>query len=75
MRPMFVHDCDCCKHLGTVLVAGEYYDLYAHPNGSLGPTLMARWGDNGPDYTSSLVQYISGVHSPALRIALAIYQS
>lgn len=75
MKPMFVHDCDCCKHLGTVLVAGEYHDLYAHPNGILGTTLVARWSDNGPDYESAPVQYISDLHNPPLRMALIAYKA
>lgn len=48
MVPQHKHDCDTCKFLG---VYGEF-DLYYCPNG--GPTIIARFGSLGPDYTSGL---------------------
>lgn len=72
---MFVHDCDCCKHLGTVTVYDGTYDLYYCTQGCVGVTLLARWSDNGPDYVSCQPQYVGDLHNPALRIALIAYQN
>lgn len=49
MKPLHTHDCDACKYLGTV----DDYDLYWCPQRGLGiPTLVARYGSDGPDYTT-----------------------
>ena len=51
--PLFVHDCDCCTFLGTVVSSHRpegFSDLYrcdAH-----GPTVVARFGDAGPAYSA-----------------------
>lgn len=43
----FSHDCSECKPLGT----WEGWDLYYCTQGAVGrPTLIARFGDEGPDY-------------------------
>lgn len=44
----FIHDCDNCVFLGQY----EEYDLYFCNNNN--PTVIARYGDNGEDYTSGL---------------------
>lgn len=47
--PLFVHDCDRCTRLATYTLFsdGKQYDLYIC-NGSL----IARFGNDGPDYIS-----------------------
>lgn len=64
MKPIYKHDCDACQFLGSTVVEGEAYDLYycAHE-----PTIIARWSDEGADYSSglcfgesSLVRHING---------------
>ena len=47
--PQFVHDCDRCRFYGHLL--GQ--DVYVCPDGALGPSLVARHGDDGPAYGSS----------------------
>ncbi len=46
----FQHDCDKCKPLGEFGAA----DLYFCEQVIGGPTLIARYSDDGPDYSSGL---------------------
>lgn len=49
MRSKYRHDCDACIELGQ---ANEH-DLYYCPQQSLdAPTLVARFGDDGPEYAT-----------------------
>lgn len=48
-EPRYTHDCDDCKFLGHF----ENYDLYACRQ-SWGPTVIARYGDEGGEYISGL---------------------
>ncbi len=57
----YQHDCDKCTPLGEY----EEYDLYHCEQGGL-PTVVARYGDDGPDYISGAA--FIGVN-PALREA------
>ena len=55
MKPTFTHDCDKCRFLGTIPSANHgTVDLYVCTNDAdpLGPSLIARFGDEGPDYAS-----------------------
>ena len=47
MKPRFQHDCDNCVFLGHY----EGHDLYYCPRE---PTVIARYGGGGPEYTSGL---------------------
>lgn len=49
MNPRYQHDCKSCRYLG------EYneYDLYYCAN-SIVPTVVARYGNHGADYTSGM---------------------
>ena len=47
MKPKYQHDCQECEFLGHY----NNHDLYSCSNG---PTLIARYGDDGPDYKSGL---------------------
>ena len=63
-KPRYQHDCDNCRYLG------EYneYDLYYCPQGGY-PTVLARYGNQGEEYTSGF----NSTH-PALIEARARYQ-
>lgn len=56
MRPVFQHDCDACEFItnlttnDAVEVRAEY-DVY-RCNAPTGPTWIARYGNDGPDYWS-----------------------
>jgi len=50
MKPRFQHDCDKCIFLGHF----NEHDVYFCPK-SNGGSLLARYGDDGPDYASSPV--------------------
>ena len=52
MKTNYIHDCDACTYLGQ-FAHGKIYDLYfcgTHERG----TVIARYGDDGPDYCSGL---------------------
>ena len=50
---VWVHDCEKCTYLGQTTYSDKLYDLYVcEEEGSLGPTLIARYGSDGPEYTS-----------------------
>lgn len=51
-KPNFDHDCDSCTFLGCLHREGKTYDLYYCKRG--GPTVIARFGSEGPDYMSGL---------------------
>ena len=74
MKPMYEHDCEACRHLGTVNGADGVVDLYMCPrDGGLGPSLVARFGDDGPDYTSVPAQYAESLTGrPELKAAAAL---
>ena len=69
--PVWEHDCNECIFLGLYLS----HDLYYCKKGP-GPTLIARWGDEGSEYTSGIqfgVQYKDNLDSPmgeAYRLAI-----
>lgn len=57
MKPLFLHDCERCKFLGSVTdrdsyVPGKWIDLYVCMKGTLGPTLIGRYGHDGFEYAS-----------------------
>lgn len=51
-KPRFQHDCDRCVFLGAFSEENHNCDLYFCSQGGLGPTLLARYSDKGPDYVS-----------------------
>lgn len=54
MKPLFTHDCERCRFLGSVISpeTSEVSDLYVCEGGTLGQTVVARWSSLGPDYSS-----------------------
>lgn len=58
-KPQFIHDCDQCVFLGQYkhpLKDGtlEPVDLYFCPAALGGPTVIARYGNEGPEYSSGI---------------------
>lgn len=49
-KPQYKHNCDKCRFLGP----HEDLDLYFCLQGGGLPTVIARYGDNEPDYKSGL---------------------
>lgn len=49
-QPLFTHDCDCCSFLGSF----GNHDLYYCGRGAR-ETIIARYGNEGFDYTSGIV--------------------
>lgn len=70
IRPVFKHDCHCCRHLGTVVADGAPVDLYVCDNTF--KSRIARFGNEGRDYTS--MPKGSATSIPALRAADALAQ-
>jgi len=50
--PRYGHDCTACVYLGRF----EKYDLYVHATGTTNEisTILARYGDDDPEYYSGL---------------------
>jgi len=66
---VWLHDCESCEFLGTVNIDGRTFDLYTCAQGGLGRTFIARYGDDGPDYSSGL----NFPSVPALNAAMALH--
>ncbi len=60
-KPRFTHDCSSCIFLGRF---GDY-DLYHHTIGI--ETVVARYGSEGPDYTSGLYTNIPALEEARRR--------
>ena len=66
-KPVHEHGCDRCTFLGTTYGwLGTGHDLYYC---SIEPTVLARSGSDGDDYTSGIYPAVLA-HSPLLREAL-----
>jgi hypothetical protein len=50
-KPRYQHDCTACTYLGQY----KEFDLYFCPQGGNIPTVIARYGNDGPEYQSGLV--------------------
>lgn len=64
-KPQFEHDCERCIFLGNY--SGDWYekaDLY-WCNPTTGPTVIVRYGDDGPEYSSGMIFADQGMN-PAL---------
>lgn len=75
--PHFTHDCERCRFLGSCECRGRPYDLYACRTGGItGPTVIARYGDEGADYSSGIeIAFAEGLDSPlaeAIRRCVAL---
>lgn len=87
MKPNYLHDCTKCLYMGTT-GGHEIIDWYMHDNSfPLGPTIIARYGDDGAAYSSypsailNNVKLCSFADSPDLRayseqqmLAAGVYQ-
>ena len=51
MKPLFVHDCERCKFLGsmTIPLMDQVADVYMSCGKDL-PSVIFRYSDEGPDY-------------------------
>ncbi len=66
--PKFQHDCDKCKYLGSIRYLApmaepyppkmKYAELYFCPAEITGPTVIARFGSQGPHYASTMVSIL-----------------
>lgn len=51
--PLYKHHCANCTYLGDWEYKGQRHDLYHCPQLGI-PTVIARYGDEGPAYTSGM---------------------
>ena len=51
MNPKWKHDCNKCEYLGSMVVTGNMLDWYTCGTG-FNKTVIARRGDDGPEYWS-----------------------
>src|SRR5581483_8582578 len=64
LPPRYKHDHTCCTYLGQY----DNCDLYFCPQSGIIPTVIARYSDYSPDYTSGLEAGKNGL-IPALAVA------
>ena len=58
MKPIFKHDCDECRYLGTTRDAKQVFDWYVHKrDGVLGDDVIARYGDEPSENVTPIWQY------------------
>lgn len=62
--PTYEHDCDDCRFLGAHKVDGQTLDLYVCEDGFMGNSLIARFGSEGPEYSSLPVDLIGRAKLP-----------
>lgn len=73
-KKRFTHDCDGdCAYVGTVFAEGRWNDLYVHLNEDYTCTYIARFSDDGPDYSSVSDRIPSDLYPAPLKIAHALY--
>lgn len=53
----YIHDCDSCRYLGTAILQGRTWDYYFCKD-ILEGTIIARYGNDGPEYSSSLIHLV-----------------
>jgi len=70
--PHYEHDCTGCRFIGNHDHDGYSYDLYYCPIALGGPTIVARWSSDGPDYTSGVCfgKYDNGDEEEARRMII-----
>ena len=76
-KPKYQHDCGRCTFLGTYYDQKHevHNDLYhCDQNKSFGPTLVARWGPEGWQYSSGLLFALEGEPGEPLHEAYLLAQ-
>jgi len=51
-KPKYQHNCDMCLFLGRYK---KKYDLYVCARDNIADTVIARYNNDGPDYSSGLI--------------------
>ena len=54
------HDCDQCVYLGSVIGGSRMVDLYVCRPFSEHPDILARYGNDGPEYLSGMYGQYEG---------------
>ena len=71
-KPKFQHDCSNCEYLGTFFDLDVYLCRSRSAN-VLGGSLIARHGDDGPDYASTpICVLLDQFENPEHRIGLGV---
>ena len=55
MKPLYAHDCLACRFIGQTIGGQKIHDLYIH-SGPSEDTVVARYGNEGPEYISRPIQ-------------------
>lgn len=66
MNPKWTHDCTKCKYLGSMVVTGDTLDWYTC-GVDFQKTVIARHGDDGPEYWSMPVGIMRSFNDVALK--------
>ena len=74
-KPDWKHDCARCKFLGQTIGGNKAVDLYyCDSMGGKLTTLIARYGNDGPDYLSAHPQYVQPNGHSELFAAKALWE-
>lgn len=66
MNPQWKHDCNVCKYLGSMFVLSDTLDWYTC-GVDFQKTVIARYGDDGPEYWSKPVNILRSVEDVACK--------
>lgn len=47
-KPRYQHDCQNCRFMGSI----SKYDIWVCDHPTIGPSIIARYGNDGPQYAS-----------------------
>jgi hypothetical protein len=66
MKPIYTHDCDKCKFLGSMVIPirDEMADVYMSCGSSEMPAVIFRWSDDPPDYSHVITQIMERYFNP-----------
>jgi len=53
--PIYQHDCESCSFLGSMTSGECEYDLYYANHGGIPDTVIARFGNDGCEYSSGMI--------------------
>jgi hypothetical protein len=62
MRPTHTHDCRSCIFIASIYMGSENYDAYVCVGRD--PSVILRYGSEGPDYWSSPMSMVDRIAGP-----------
>lgn len=72
---IYKHDCHACTYIGSEVLHGKHFDFYFCDQGCNIRTVIARHGDEGPEYASCSPNLITSDSMGVLQIAKKRYEN